>query len=72
MNKHWTHYLPEAGTIAKEGDRQTWLQDEINDLQARIDELKATYKQNEAAILAKVTPHWTQEEISNAKLEAKG
>lgn len=65
--KHWTKFLPEAGTIRHWGNDQENRALMIKELESKLDQLKANYSECENELFELALKDWTKEEISEAK-----
>ena len=70
MKNHWTKYLPEAGTIVKQGEKQMFISEKISELQKQLEQLKEEHHQNEIELRKTALKEWTDKEIDEAKAEA--
>jgi predicted nuclease with TOPRIM domain len=65
--KHWTYYLPEAGTIVRKGISQLTQLSRIKVLQEQLEELEKQYNDEEDRLVQLASEQWTLEEIFAAK-----
>ncbi|MGM9508828.1 hypothetical protein ACS5NO_13920 [Larkinella sp. GY13] len=70
--KHWTKFLPEAGSIKQNGDEQERRLQKIADLKQQLKALQQEYKTVDQQIyqLATHPNYWTAEEVAKAKRKA--
>ena len=70
--KHWTKFLPEAGSIKQSGDEQERRLQKITDLKKQFMALQQKYKTIDQQIyqLATQPNYWTAEEVAEAKRKA--
>ena len=71
--KHWTNFLPEAGTITRRGDEQERILRQIDDFQKNIRALRLEYKKSEESLtkFCSSPNYWTAEEVATTKERAK-
>ncbi len=71
MEKHWTAYLPEAGTIKRMGNDISYAEELLNALERDVARQKRHVASLEEDIFRFAKQDWSIEEITQAKLEAK-
>ena len=71
MEKHWTAYLPEAGTIRRKSDDILHLNRLLSKAKLAVKDLKRTIADQEEEAFNMARTDWTIEEITEAKLKAK-
>ncbi len=70
--RHWTKFLPEAGTIySHRGKYQELELLRISTMEKELNALKERYQDEEQALQKFALTDWSQEEIDNAKAEAQ-
>ena len=69
---HWTNYLSEGETIAKQGKKIEALQKENSRLLATIQRNNLLIRANERAVLVAAKKEWSSEQIQKAKTIAAG
>lgn len=67
---HWTHFLPEAGTITKKGDKQILLMLEILRLRRKIADIQEEINEGEREIYQTALKEWGQAEMDAAMKES--
>ena len=65
--KHWTHYLPEANTIKKDGERALQIKIQIELAKINIEKMQKQLDKEEATILCVAQMMWSNDEIDFAK-----
>ena len=64
--KHWTNYLPEAGTIIRFGSEQEHLSAVIIDKVNDLNNLRVQYLREENRLVLLAKQDWTIDEINSA------
>ena len=69
--KHWTYFLPEAGSIKIHGDDLISLCLKRDELERQVSLLNHLIKDSEESLFNTAQKDWTIEEITEAKQKAK-
>jgi len=69
--RHWTKFLPEAGTIRHWGNDQENRALIIKEQESKLELLKANYSECENELFELVLKDWTKEEIREAKQKSE-
>jgi hypothetical protein len=69
--KHWTHFLPEANQIKKDGERAFKISMAIEYAKLQIIKLEKQLHQEEKLLLNTVRMQWNETEILEAKQKSE-
>ena len=69
--KHWTHFLPEANTIKKDGERAFKISLAIEHAKIQIERMQRELEQEEKLLLNTVRMQWNETEILEAKQKSE-
>lgn len=69
--KHWTHFLPEAGSIVLKGDRLIEAMRLVTRLEGELQRAEQAMNSLEAEIRALAQGEWTPDEIRQAQMESE-